>query len=108
MEQSTSRKAKWNNDQGQLTEMHQFLSGSGGREVHDMSDPPVETLVDDVKLGYLGKEFGFISVKVSGEKGGESEGEGGKGKTEMVEVIYWDEDNTLLHSVEIPFAEYPV
>merc|ERR1711902_201213 len=72
-----------------LTVMHQFLSGSGGREVHPMSDPPVETVVDDVKMGYLGKEFGFVSVKVNGED-----------KGEKVQVHYWKEDNTLLHSVE--------
>lgn len=77
----------------ELTEMHQFLSGSGGREIHDMSDPPVESIVDDVKLGYLGKEFGFVSVKVGGD---------------TVDVQYWSEKKQLLHSVQIPFPEYPI
>ena len=76
-----------------LSPMHQFLSGSGGREVHDMSDPPVESVVDDVKLGYLGKEFGFVSVKVRGE---------------IIEVQYWSENEEMLHSVEIAFPEYPI
>ena len=57
-------KQKHAEDNGEYNNMHQFLSGAGGRDTHPMASPAVESQVDDVKLGYLGKTFGFATVHV--------------------------------------------
>ena len=80
---------KNSNDNIQHTQLHQFLSGSGGRDLHDMRDAPVESQVDDVKLGYLGKEYGFISVHL---------------QTRGINVAYWNEFSKLVYSYAV---EYP-
>eukprot|EP00484_Ammonia_sp_Unknown_P030264 CAMPEP_0197032280 /NCGR_PEP_ID=MMETSP1384-20130603/10995_1 /TAXON_ID=29189 /ORGANISM="Ammonia sp." /LENGTH=436 /DNA_ID=CAMNT_0042461917 /DNA_START=24 /DNA_END=1334 /DNA_ORIENTATION=+ len=70
--------------------MHQFLSGSGGREVHAMKDPPVESQLDDVKLGYLGKLYGFISVHVDEMR---------------INVKYWDKLANEVYSYSVEYRK---
>ncbi len=74
----------------QHNKMHQFLSGSGGREVHEMSDPPVETKLDDVKLGYLGKTFGFTSVDINNKE---------------MKVVYWDQFGRVLYEFIVNYPK---
>ena len=79
-----------NNDGMVLTEMHQVLSGSGGREVHEMIEQPVESVLDDVKLGYLGKEFGFVSVHLL---------------EQQLKIQYWNKFGKGLYSLYIPYPK---
>lgn len=78
------------NDNHHLNELHQILSGSGGREIHKMNSQPVESILDDVKLGYLGKEFGFVSVHLL---------------SQQLKIQFWNEFGEALYSNYIPYPQ---
>eukprot|EP01083_Nonionella_stella_P017384 48642_1 len=70
--------------------MHQFLSGSGGYEVHLMKSDAVEDKLDDVQLGFLGKTSGFVSVHLGNEN--------------MI-VRYWNQYGKMLYFFDVDYPK---